>query len=224
VDEADPLRLLYRVGRAPDPLAWPPPNLDGRYNDPHSVFRVLYAASERRAAFLETLQSYRPALRDLALLADAFPAHAPDLPFHIGRVPSQYFTKRIAAFRLDDGQHCLDVRSPRNHAFLRHTLAAELIAAGYGGAFNFGEIIGADHRVTRIIARWGCDAGYHGIAYPSAHHSNYTCWAIFDRASLLPEGHPEPIQRHDPDLIAAVDLFGLVLPEVNHERSPHTSL
>ena len=55
MDEADPLRLLYRVGRAPDPLAWPPPNLDGRYNDPHSVFRVLYAASERRAAFLETL-------------------------------------------------------------------------------------------------------------------------------------------------------------------------
>jgi hypothetical protein len=48
---------------------------------------------------LETLQSFRPALRDLALLADAFPSHAPDLPFSIGRVPPQYFAKRIAAFR-----------------------------------------------------------------------------------------------------------------------------
>jgi hypothetical protein len=86
-----------------------------------------------------------------------------------------------------------------------------LIAAGYAGAFSFGEIPGADHRLTRIIARWANAAGYEGLAYPSAHDASLTCWAIFDRASLLPMGRPEPIWRHDPDLLAAIDLFGLVL-------------
>lgn len=213
MEEADPRGLLYRIGRAPDPLTWPPPNPDGRYSDPRGVFRVLYAASERRAAFLETLQSYRPALRDLALLGRAYPVETPDLPFPIGVVPPQYFAKRIAALRLDRRQRWLDVRSPRTHAFLRRELAADLVDAGYLGPFNFGELIGTDHRITRIVAGWAYDAGYAGIAYPSTHDDRLTCWAIFDRASLLPVGRPQPIQRSDRELVAALELFGLDLPD-----------
>ena len=162
---------------------------------------------------METLQSFRPALRDLALLAQAFPAEKSDLPFPIGTVPSRFFTRRIATFRLDRGQRWLDVRSLATHAYLRQTLAADLIAAGYAGAFNFGEIIGTDYRITRTIARWAYDAGYDGIAYPSTHDSSLTCWAIFDNASLTLVSSPEPIQRHDPDFLTVINLFGLVLDE-----------
>lgn len=187
--------------------------MSGRYNDPQGRFRVLYAASERQAAFMETVQDFRPALRDLALVQSLLPSGDIDLPLPIGRVPAAYFGKRIAAFRLDHTQRWLDLRSPQMHAFLRGALASELVTAGYSGAFNFGEIIGSDYTITRLISRWSYDAGYGGIAYPSTHDGSLSCWAIFDRASVTLVGTVEPIRRDDPDLIAAVDLFGLVLPE-----------
>jgi hypothetical protein len=58
---------LYRVGRAPDPWAWPDWSnaaADGtfgnRWDDPESAYRVLYAASERLGAFVEVLARFRP--------------------------------------------------------------------------------------------------------------------------------------------------------------------
>ena len=174
---------------------------------------MLYAASQRRAAFLETLQVFRPALRDLALVQSLLPPGDIELPSPVGRVPATYFDKRIAAFRLDRAQRWLDLRSPQTHAFLRGALASELVAAGYSGAFNFGDIISSDYTITQLISRWAYDAGYGGIAYPSAHDSSLTCWAIFDRVPVTPAGGVEPIRRDDPDLIAAMDLFGLVLPK-----------
>jgi hypothetical protein len=148
IDEAELLEPLYRVGCAPDPLAWPPAGISGRYNDPQGSFRVLYTASQRRAAFLETLQVFRPALHDLAQVQSLLPPGDIQLPSPVGRVPTAYFDKRIAAFRLDRTQRWLNLRSPQTHAFLRDVLASELVAAGYRGAFNFGEIIGADYSIT----------------------------------------------------------------------------
>ncbi|MGH7961484.1 MAG: RES family NAD+ phosphorylase [Candidatus Binatia bacterium] len=203
---------MYRVGRSPDPLAWPPATVTGRYNDPQGRFSVLYAASQRRAAFMETLQNFRPALGDLAILKSLPPSEELDLPFPIGHVPASYFGKLLAAFHLDRSHKWLDLRSLQTHAHLRETLAAELVEAGYAGAFNFGEMIGSDNRITQLIARWAHDAGYGGVAYPSAHDGKLTCWAIFNRAPVIPAGYPEPIRRDDPDLIAAIDLFGLKLP------------
>ena len=126
-------------------------------------------------------------------------------------MPAAYFAKHIAAFRLDHTQRWLDLRSPRTHAFLPSSLASDLLAAGYTGSFNFGEIIGSDYTITQLISRWAYDAGYGGIGYPSAHDGSLTCRAIFDRASVTLVGTVEPIRRDDPDLIAAVDLFGLTL-------------
>ena len=91
-------------------------------------------------------------------------------------MPAAYFDKRIAAFRLDRAQRWLDLRSPKTHAFLRGALASELVMAGYRGAFNFGEIIGADYTITQLISRWAYDARYSGITYPSAHDGSLSCW------------------------------------------------
>lgn len=206
--------MLYRVGRPPDPLSWPPANVTGRYSDLAGEFRVLYAASERRAAFLETLQSFRPALDTLARLRQSSKLAEIDFPQSaVGQIPPSYFEKRIAAFRLASASRIIDLCSPETHAMLRSVLAADLVLAGYVGAFNFGEIIGSDYAITRQIARWAFDAGYDCLVYPSAHDHRLKCWAIFDRAHMLPVGAPEVIQREDPDLIAAAGLFGLVIPE-----------
>ncbi len=66
---------LYRLGRQPDPWAWPDWSYAGpdgtfgnRYDDPGTSYRVLYASSQRIGAFLETLARFRPDLEVLAEL------------------------------------------------------------------------------------------------------------------------------------------------------------
>jgi hypothetical protein len=147
------------------------------------------------------------------LAASLLPPGDIDLPQPIGRVPGDYIAKRIAAFQIDRAQRWLDVRSPQTHARLRTALAAALVSAGYSGQFNFGEIIGSDYRITQVIARWAYNTGYGASAYPSAHDDSLTCWAVFDSAEVKGVGAPEPIRRDDPDLIAAVRLFALALPD-----------
>lgn len=137
---------------------------------------MLYGASERRAVFLETLQSFRPALQDLATLRrpTTFPSDFPGEAM-LGQIPADYFRRRIAAFHVSAGAPVLDLCSPATHAFLRRELAPALLAHGYAGAFNFGEIIGSDYRITQLIAAWAHDHAYIGIAYPSAHDPALTC-------------------------------------------------
>ena len=116
IREADPPHCLYRVGRASDPLAWPPAHVLGRYNDPDGTFRVLYAAAERCTAFLETLQDFRPALSDLALVEAGLRAGEIELPSPVGRVPPSYFSKLMVEFSVDNTQRWLDLRSVETHA------------------------------------------------------------------------------------------------------------
>lgn len=71
----EPDAPLYRLGRQPDPWAWPdwsyaaPDGTFGnRYDDPEGSYRVLYACSQRVGAFIETLARFRPDLEVLAEL------------------------------------------------------------------------------------------------------------------------------------------------------------
>jgi hypothetical protein len=64
---------LYRLGRMPDPWAWPDwayAGEDGtfgnRYDDPLSEYRALYASSQRLGTLIETLARFRP---DPAIIA-----------------------------------------------------------------------------------------------------------------------------------------------------------
>ena len=69
---------LYRIGRDPDPLAFPPYEFcgHGRFDDPLLThghlgpwYRVLYLGETRLACFLEVLQGFRPDFAYLARLA-----------------------------------------------------------------------------------------------------------------------------------------------------------
>jgi hypothetical protein len=93
IEAESPSGPLYRIGRLPDPLAWADWQYlgGGRFDDPEASggFRVLYAAV---AAFVETLQKWRPSVEALAALESI--RRAPgvlDVPGELaGVVPSDW--------------------------------------------------------------------------------------------------------------------------------------
>lgn len=206
--------VLQRIGRPPDPLAWPAPAFrgGGRFDDPRNAFGVVYASEARVACYLETLDAYRP---DRALLQRLL-AMGPD-PFspQSGLVPDDYFAKLIGRFRLDDGQRWLDVRidAPETAAALSRepTVNTLLPALGYGTRFKPGDLLGFDRRLTQAIARWAFDHGYADLTYSCSHRPRLDCWAIFEGAALSVAGPPLPIEPDDPDLIAVAREFELTI-------------
>jgi len=102
--------VLYRIGRLPDPLAWPPWDYvgTGRFDDPAGEFRVLYATVQRRTGFLETLARFRPSLEVLAALEGV---ENTDEPFPMPQVPADWYHARaIGRLRLRTRQRWLDLR------------------------------------------------------------------------------------------------------------------
>ncbi len=212
---ADPSHIvLHRIGRSPDPLAWPPAAFrgEGRFDDPENEFGVLYAAPERRACFLETLDAFRP---DRALLQRLL-AMGPDafIP-QSGLIPDAYSDKLIGHLRLDAGQRWLDLRmnAPESAVALSREpeIAARLPKLGYGNRFKPGDLVGSDRRLTRAIARWAFERGHAGLAYSCSHDLRLDCWAIFSVASITTASAPTPIEPDDPELIAVARTFELTL-------------
>lgn len=212
---ATPPDLLYRIGRWPAPCDLPPWDAVGlqRFDDPAGRFRVLYAAEDRRACFIETLATFRPPLQvDLDPLRPAWGGRRPPLP---GRIPADWHRRR-AVCRLrpnfSAGQQFLDARAPPTLVILRDVFAGLLIDLGLGDLDTSG-VRGPSRRLTQAIGAWAFDQGYAGIAHKSRFDDTYSCWALFEgRATWAPAGPPELITRRDPDLRAAATLFGLVLP------------
>lgn len=113
---ADPGKPLYRLGGLPDPLAWAPWESigDGRLDDPQRRFRVLYAAAQRRGAFIETLARFRPSLEFLARAAEVTGS---DESLPVFTIPNTWHLKRgVGRLRVLPGQRWLDLRAPETRA------------------------------------------------------------------------------------------------------------
>lgn len=204
-----PRGVLYRIGRLPDPLAWPPWEVvgSGRFDDPRREFRVLYAAAQRRGAFVETMAPFRPSVEALAgmRLADG-EEQRPG-----GIVPADWYQRRaVARLRLLPRQRWLDLRAPETREELRAELAATLMTLGLSD-LDLSRALGPQRTLTQAIARWAYDHGYAGLAYASRLDSALTLWALFERAAFEPVGLPEPITADDFDLVATARLFGLLV-------------
>ena len=148
-----PRGVLYRIAHLPDPLAWVPWELagGGRFDDPQGQFRVLYAAAQRRGAFVETLARFRPAIESLAqpwqLAAGTAPAPA-------ANISADWYEKRgIAEFRLSPGQRWLDLRAPETREELRAALANTLLTLGLSD-LDLSRVVGPRRSFTQAIARW----------------------------------------------------------------------
>lgn len=213
----DPSGLLYRVGRAPDPLAWTEWDYvgEGRFDGPERprTFRVLYVAEQRLAAFVETLQKWRRSIDALAALADTLPgpgeADAPE--DDAGAIPVGWHLKRmVGTLRVLPDQRWLDLRQVETRETLRRQLAPRLETLGYRD-FDLGDSLSRDRRLTKTIARFAHENGFQGIAYTSRFGSEFDCWAIFEGAHFEAIGR-RPIARDDPDLLHVAGLFDLNVP------------
>lgn len=156
--------MLYRVGRCPDPLAWPPWEHvgSGRFDDPASEFRVLYATVQRRTAFLEILARFRPSLDVLAALQAVENTNE---PIPTPRVPADWYHARaVGRLRLATRQRCLDLRSFETREALRHELAQMVLDLGLED-LDLSGVVGPKRQLTQAIARWVYDYGYAGLVY-----------------------------------------------------------
>lgn len=207
---ATPRGPLYRIGRLPDPLAWPPWEVvgGGRFDDPARRFRVLYAAARRRGAFVETLAPFRPSLELLSRLREVV-GTAESVPEP--RVPADWYRPRgVGRLRLAPGQRWLDLRASVTREVLRRDLAGELVRLGLSD-LDLSSVVGPARALTQAIAGWAHEHGYAGLAYASRFDQTLTCWAVFEGARFEPVGLPGPITTDDPDLRAVARLFGLAV-------------
>ncbi len=213
IELAEDPPFLIRIGRLPDPLAWPPIAYTGhgRYDDLTQSVSTLYAASERRAAFLETLDTFRP---NPALLAQLFDrSRAITDENYPGPIAPDFFRKVISRFAVTSGHRWLDVRSPATQEHLRRSLAPEIDKLGFGDRFVLGDLLARNHVLTRVVAQWAIQQGMNGIAYSSCHDPSLTCWALFEGVQLVWLNPPEPVTKTDPDLIAVAKLWNLEIPD-----------
>jgi hypothetical protein len=202
---------LYRIGLLPDPLTWPPREYlgSGRFDDPRREFRVLYAATRRGGAFVETLARFRPLLEAMARQRQVIGAEEPE-PGRQGIVPAGWYHRRaVIRLCLGPGQRWLDLRAPQTREALRRELAATLLALGFTD-LDLSAVVGPRRQLTQAIARWAYERGYAGLAYSSRLDAALGLWAIFEGAAFAAVGLPEPIVATDPDLLATARLFGLL--------------
>lgn len=216
IQEASPPAAgLYRIGRWPDPLAWPLwEHVRGvnRFDDPLRRFRVLYTAELRLTCFLETLAPLRLSLEVVAALAQLPAGDRQDDPATKGIIPADWrFTRVIGHLIVDSGQRWPDLRAMETREALREQLATTLVALGYRD-FDAGIALLQDRQLTQAIAQWAYDQGYQGIVYPSRFDTSLTCWAVFENARFTAIGETA-IARDDPDFVEAAGRFDLTIAE-----------
>lgn len=225
-----PRRGVWRVARAPDPLAFRPPlsrdELDSpdagnRFDSPLGQYNVLYFGTSLDVCYGETLARFRP---DLGLLAD-IEDEWEELGFMPGgEVPRDWRQRRIAVrvrfpenpLEFPDGIRFVDVESHRTRQTLRSELADVLVYYGCTD-LDVSTVRGGDRRVTRWISQWVYDQVdetgrpyFAGIRYLSRLETTWECWAVFDDV-VMTELEQRSIHRTDPALRRVARMFELTV-------------
>jgi RES domain len=208
---------LYRLGRQPDPWAWPDWSYAGpdgtfgnRYDDPEASYRVLYASSQRTGTFLETLARFRPDLDVLAELEQIEGDDEPSPP-----VPHAWLDNRLLGEATLEGQFA-DVGDTTSLATIRSALAASAIRYGLDEIDAATIRLRAPRAFTQEVSRFVYEQGpFVGIRYRSRLGDDVLNWAIFEPAPDAPSPFvavtSTTIEADDPDLRAVLGVLGLVL-------------
>jgi len=226
--EISPTGRLQRVGRLPDPWAWPDwsnaasdGTFGNRYDDPQSSYRVLYAASNRLGAFVEVLARFRPdphvlkELQDIAGDEDRF------------MLPGQLDISWLVHRRLGEATvsgHFADIGHSESLARLRTDLAPRMVHFGVHDLDASTIRLSVPRRLTQEISRHIYEQtsrsgrrAFDGISYLSRLGDEFRNWALFEpvtdaeeRAVLL-DPTASPIAADDPDLQRALEIHGIVL-------------
>ena len=217
---------LYRIGRRPDPWAfpdWANVGSDGtfgnRWDDPEGVYRVLYASSSRLGALAEVLARFRPDPHILEALKE-IEGNETQPPGELG---AAWLTRRCLGVARVDGQF-VDVGHSASLARLREALASRVLHHGLDDLDAATIRLSAPRRYTQEVSRhvYGHSTPpgqrrYAGIAYRSRLGDELRNWAIFESPGrTLPwieALETGPIEPDDPDLVQALQLLGVRLVE-----------
>ena len=184
---------VYRVGRHPDPWAWPDwayatdGTFGNRWDDPQGEYRVLYACSQRVGAFVETLARFRPDLEVVAALARV--EGDEDGP-PVGVVPARWLAGRRVG-RAGLSGRFVDVGDARSLATLRTDAAASAIHYGLSdidaSAIRLTARRGFTQEISRLVYASVNEGGpFAGIRYASRLGDQFTNWAIFEAHQASP--------------------------------------
>ncbi|MFT4136695.1 RES family NAD+ phosphorylase [Microbacterium sp.] len=147
---------------------------------------VLYAASDPRGAYAETIAQFRPSALVAELDAEGLePGRVP-----YGALPREWrASRRLRALQLVDPRPFVDIDHPATHAFLTREASDVLRALGVG-SLDIALVRGPSRTLTRALAGWvytrvdehgqGC---YSGIRY-SSRIGSQECWAVFDGTAV----------------------------------------
>lgn len=223
---ARPPSRIYRLARKPDPWAWPdwryqhPDGTFGnRWDDPEGVYRVLYASSERKGAFVETLARFRP---DPVVVSEMNRIEGENDTLPAGRVPLSWVTERLIGEATIQGTFA-DVGQSQSLVYLRRVLAARLVHFGISDLDGATIRMSAPKRLTREISRFiytrtfgNGEPVFSGVYYLSRLGDDFHNWAMFERPGfdrVQGELTSAEFARDDPDLKAALQLLALGLSE-----------
>lgn len=214
---------IYRLGRDPDPWAWPdwsnagPDGTFGnRWDDPASSYRVLYASSQRLGAFVETLARLRPDLEVVAALGEI---DGEEEDMRVGALPRRWLYGRRIGDAAAQGRFA-DIGDGSSLATLRRELASRAIHYGLAeidaATIRLSAPRGFTQEVSRFVYEWRDDGGaFAGIRYRSRLGDEFVNWAIFEPApgveSPLADTSSFEIEPDDPDFAEALRLLGLEL-------------
>lgn len=220
--QADPPLEVFRLGRQPDPWAWPdwayaePDGTFGnRYDDSQGIYRVLYASTQRVATFVECLAYFRPDIELIAKLEEIAGDDGDQEPPAAGLVPADWVDQRCVGRATLVGNY-VEIGSHESLAELRASLAARVVHYGLHDLDAAALRLTAPRRFTQEVSRHIFDQTaegrrrWNGISYLSKHGDDLTNWAIFEPA--LPERiDVTKFDRQDADLAVALTLHGLTL-------------
>jgi RES domain len=137
IEAAVPDGRLYRVGRDPDAWAWPDWSRAGsdgtfgsRFDDPRGEYRVLYASSARRGAYVEVLARFRadPAVQAGLGGIEAVPGEDDGSP-QPGELPREWLDNKVVGTAEAHGGFAA-VGSARSLTYLRDRLADRALHYG----------------------------------------------------------------------------------------------
>jgi RES domain-containing protein len=226
--EAD--RPLYRIGRRPNAWAWPDwlrASADGtfgnRWDDPDGAYRVLYAASSLRGAFVEVLARFRPDPHVAAELARIDGRQGSALP--PGHLDPAWLEVRCIGEATVRGSFA-EIGHSASLARIQKELALRLAHYGIQDLDGSAIRVSAPRRLTQEISRFvfeqtarGRRRAFDGISYLSRLGDELRNWALFEpigkkgAASLVAEVRLSRIGPRHPELRGALELLGIVLAE-----------
>jgi hypothetical protein len=218
---------MYRVGRAPDPWAWPDWKYAGgdgtfgnRWDDPDSTYRVLYSGNTQLACYLECLARFRPDPLVAAALA-AIEDDPPILPATAaaGVLPADWASsRRMGRAQITVGVFA-DVATAESLGLLNQALPFDLIAFGLdeldAAAIRAKAPRALTQRIGRYVSRANRAGGglFAGVYYRSRLGDNLDNFALFEGLDRweIQDQVSEPIRVNDPEFQEALHVLGVRL-------------